>query len=152
MKDHRGIIAAAILTIGAFLLLTPPVWGKSHPSPFFDYAGGTENLPKGCEGKLEIKEKNLVYHCGDVSVVVPYSSITQMEFLPKVSKQIRKMKLDWAVKPTSSHSKHEGFFSVLFSGSGQTHAIVLKVSDDTMRPYMAEIDLKTGRSIESHQD
>lgn len=152
MKDYRHMMATAILSVAAFLLLVPAAWGRSHPSPYFEYAAGTANLPKGCEGKLAIMQKVLVYRCDDVSLAVPYDSITHMEYRRRVSKEIRKMKLPWAIRPTSSRGKNKGFFTIIFSDKGKTRAIVLKVTDDTMRPYMAEIDLKTGRSIDSNQD
>jgi hypothetical protein len=152
MKDHKHIKAAAFLSVVAVLLMAPLAWGRSHNKSFFEYVAGTESMPKGCEGKLEVTEKALVFRCSGASLTVPYGSITQMEYRPSVSKQIRKMKLDWAIKPSSSHSKHEGFFSVLFSDNCQTHAIILKVPEETMRPYMAEIDLRTGRAIHSRND
>lgn len=152
MKECKRTMAAALLGVGVLLLLAPAAWARAHISPYFEYAAGTENLPQGCQGKLEITEKSLVYHCGDISISIPYGSITQMEYRPRVSKRIRKMKLPWAIKPTSDHSKNEGFFTVLYSDNGQTRAIVLKVPEDTMRPYMAEIDLRTGRAIQSNED
>lgn len=153
MKEYHRFNAAVFLSIAATLLLAPSVWGRSHnPKPVFEYVAGTESMAKGCEGKLEVTEKALVFQCSGVSLVMPYDSITLMEYRPTVSKQIRKLKLQWAIKPTSSHSKHEGFFSVLFRDKGQTHAVILKVPDETMRPYMAEIDLRTGQAIHSKSD
>ena len=142
-------ICAAVF---AALLLAPVAWGRQDKKALFKYVAGTEAVPKGCEGKLEVTDSALVFLCEGKSVTVPYDAISQMEFLPRISKKIRKMKLHWAIKPGSSHGKHAGFFSVIYSGGGQTRAIVLKVPDDTMRPYMAEIDLKTGHNIESRTD
>ncbi len=152
MNESLRMKAAAFLVVATILLLAPPAWGRSHRSPFFQYVAGTEPLPQGCDGKLEVKEKALEFQCGGAAVTVPYKSITEMEYRPTVSKGIRKMKLNWVIKPSSSHGKHEGFFTVLFSDNKQTHAIILKVSNATMRPYMAEIDLKTGQTIHSHSD
>lgn len=142
-------ISAAVF---AALLFAPVVWGRQDKKALFKYVAGTEALPKGCGGELEVTESALVFLCDGKSVSVPYDAISQMEFLPRVSKKIRKMKLHWEIKPGSSHGKHAGFFSVIYSGGGQTRAIVLKVPNDTMRPYMAEIDLKTGHNIESRTD
>lgn len=151
MKESLSMKAAAFLA-AAILLLAPPAWGRSHHTPFFEYVAGTEPIPQGCKGKLEVKEKDLVFQCAGAAVTIPYKSITEMEYHRTVAKQIRKMKLNWVIKPSSSHSKHEGFFTVLFSRDKQTHAIILKVPNETMRPYMAEIDLKTGQTIHSHGD
>lgn len=154
MKESRHIKAAAFLNVVAILLLVPSAWGRTHDNKksTFEYVAGTEPMPQDCEGKLEVTEKDLVFQCSGTSLSVPYDSITEMEFRPSVSKRIRKMKLPWVIKPSSSHSKHEGFFTVLFSDKGQTHAIILKVPNETMRPYLAEIDLRTGRAIHSRKD
>lgn len=150
MNKRKIVKTAAVMA--AALLLAPAAWPRSQEQSVFKYVAGTESMPKGCQGKLEVAESNLVFRCGDQSLTVPYKAITEMEFQPRVSKKIRKMKLAWALKPASSHSKHQGFFSVLYSEKGQTHAIILQTRNDTMRPYMAEIDLKTGHPIESRQD
>ena len=138
--------------LAAFFLLMPQVWARSRDQALFKYVAGTESIPKDCRGKLEVTETRLVFLCAGKSLSVPYSDITKMEFQPRVSRRIRKMKLEWTFKPTSARGKHEGFFTVLYHASSQTHAIILRVRNETMRPYMAEIDLRTGRPIESRQD
>ena len=150
MNTYKVARTAALAM--AIFLLVPPAWGRSDKEALFKYVAGTEHVLRGCQGKLEVTESNLVFECPGKSIAVPYDTVTQMEFLPRVSKKVRKMKLHWAVKPPSSHSKHEGFFTVIYSDNGQTHAIILKARDETMRPYMAEIDLKTGGRIESRKD
>lgn len=150
MNKCKPLKTAALLV--AVIAIVLPAWGRSNKKALFKYVAGTEPMAKGCEGKLEVKESDLVFNCQGKSVAVPYNTVTQMEFLPKISKKIRKMKLDWAIKPPSSRGKHAGFFSVLYREGDQTRAIILKARDDTMRPYMAEIDLRTGRPIESRKD
>ncbi len=145
------IAKTAALVIAAFGLALQ-AWGRSNKEALFKYVGGTEEMLKGCEGKLEVTDLDMVFECDGRSISVPYKAITQMEFLPRISKNIRKMKLHWAVEPPSSGGRHEGYFSVLYSLGGQTHAVILKVPDETMRPYLAEIELKTGRSIETRTD
>lgn len=148
LMNKRNIIKAAAF-LAAFLVFARVARGQSDGMGVFMYMFGTEHIPQGCGGQLKVTETHLLYQCEQLSVTIPYHAITQMEFRPQVSKQIRKMKLAWVTKPTSIRSKHAGFFSVLYSQKGRTHVIIMKVSEDTLRPYMAEIDLKTGRSIES---
>ena len=150
MNKSRTVKTVALVT--AIVLLAPQAWARSHDESVFKYVAGTEPIPKHCTGKLEVTETDLVFQCGGQSLAVPYGAITQMEFQPRVSKRIRKMKLAWAIKPTSAHGKHDGFFTVVYSGNGRTHAIILRARNDTMRPYMAEIDMKTGHPIESRRD
>ena len=149
---NESIIAKTAVILGVALLLAPTAWARSHEQAVFKYVAGTESMAKGCKGKLEVTASNLIFKCAQHSLTVPYPAIAQMEFQHQVSKKIRKMKLAWAIKPTSARSKHQGFFSVLYSEKGQTRAIILQTRDETMRPYMAEIDLKTGLPIESRQD
>lgn len=150
MKEYKRIKTVLFVNLIALLLLVPSVQAREQNNSLFEYVAGTESMAKGTKGKLEVTGASLVFQCANGSIDVPYAAISHMEFRQKVSKNIRKMKLDWAVKPTSSHSKHQGFFTVLYRDKGQTRAMILKVSTDTMRPYLAEIDLKTGMSISSH--
>lgn len=138
--------------LAAMVLLTPQAWAGPRNEALFKYVAGTEPLPRDCMGRLEVTDSQLVFQCAETSVSIAYGDITEMEFQPQVSKKIRKMKLGWTIKPTSNRGKHKGFFTVLYRTGGQARAIVLQVRDDTMRPYMAEIDLRTGRPIESRQD
>jgi hypothetical protein len=149
---NKSRIAKTAAILGAALLVALGGQARSQEQVVFKYVAGTESMAKGCKGKLEVGASDLIFECAQLSLTIPYPSITQMEFQPQVSKKIRKMKLAWAIKPTSAHSKHQGFFSVLYTEKGHTHAIILKTRDETMRPYMAEIDLKTGLPIESRQD
>jgi len=137
--------------LAAALLLVPQAWARARNRALFKYVAGTESLPKDCMGKLEVTQSHLVFQCPEKSVSIAYTDITKMEFQPRVSKRIRKMKLAWAIKPSSARGKHKGFFTVLYRAGGQMRAIILRVGNDTMRPYMAEIDLKTGQPIESRQ-
>lgn len=150
MEPLKMTKCAALLA--AVLLLMPQAWARQRKEALFKYVAGTESLPQDCTGKLELTESHLVFQCAEKSVSISYNDITKMEFQPQVSKRIRKMKLAWAIKPTSARGKHEGFFTVLYRAGSQTRAVILRVRDDTMRPYMAEIDLRTGGPIESRQD
>lgn len=152
MNDLKGIKAILFLSVIALFLLVPSALARSHNKSTFEYVAGTQSLPKGCKGKLEMAQENMIFECPGGSITVPYTAITRMEYQEKISKQIRKMTLNWAINPPSSHNKHEGYFTVLYSEKGQTHAMILKVSPETMRPYLAEIDLKTGLSIHNNQN
>lgn len=147
MNNYKRIKAILFLNVIALLLFVPSAHARSRTRSMFEYAAGTQSLPKGCEGKLEITQRAMVFDCSEGSITVPYTSITHMEYQERISKQIRKMALNWAVTPSSSHNKHEGYFTVLYTEKGQTHAMILRVSPETMRPYLAEIDLKTGLPI-----
>lgn len=148
MKKNNWMRTTLFLNLVALLALAVPAAGRSHRTPQFVYAGGTEALPEGCEGKLELLQTALVFECSQGRIAAPYDSITLMQYHPKVSREVRKMKLKWAVKPTTERSKHNLFFTVLFSVDGGTQAMILRVLPETMRPYLAEIELRTGRRVD----
>lgn len=148
MKRNLGLQIIMVLGLAALLVPTIPAAARSHrPAPFL-YAAGTTDLPQGCEGKLELLQSEMVFECPQGRVTVPYASITRMQYYQRVSREIRKMNLHWAVKPTGAHSKHNLFFIVLFKSKEGPQAIILRVLPETMRPYLAEIELRTGRRVD----
>lgn len=149
MRKKINIKTILFLNLIAVFLFAASLQARTHNSPLFDYVAGTEPIPSPCEGKLEMTRTAMIFRCQVGSITVPYDSIRHMEYGKKISKRIRKMKLNWSVKPTSAHNKHEGFFTVIYSEKDQTHAMILEVTPETMQPYLAEIDLKTGMVVHS---
>ena len=113
----------------------------------FTYAGGTENLQYHCEGQLEVARASMTFRCPAGSITIPFDSITHMEYRPKVSPGVRKMKLRWAATPAGSGGKKNRFFTVLYRKDQRVHAVVLQVAPDEMRPYLAVLELHTGKRI-----
>lgn len=152
MKLNRFLKTIATLVALAGVPLTfASMPSRCDNQSEFAYVGGTAAIHKGCEGKLEITASALVFDCPQGSVAAPYSSIERMEYRSQVSKPIRKMKLNWKVEPPTHKDKHNVYFTVLYLDQGKTRAMVLKVDPETMRPYLAEIDLRTGHRIDVQQ-
>ena len=148
-------LATAVLLSVALLAsgLSSPAYGRSHSQEKpkdaeFKYAGGTENIPEGCGGRLELSQEALTFKCFQYTLAIPYSSISLMQYRPNVSKEVRKLKLKWKVRPTGGGGKHNRYFTIRYTQGGTTHVVVLDVLPDAMRPYLAEIDLKVGRRVE----
>lgn len=124
-------------------------------SPKFKYVGGTEHVQQDCVGALQIGTDALTYRCAADEVGIPYRDIEAMQYRADVTRRVRKMKVKWIIRPPdrSGGSKNR-YFVLLYRVSGSTHVLVLEVSPDQMRPYLAEIDLKVGRRVEvqSHED
>lgn len=147
--EAGALLAMALLASVAW----SPAYGRSHSQEKpkeaqFKYAGGTEDIPAGCGGRLELTGDTLTFNCFQYSVSVPYSSISLMQYRPDVSREIWKLKLKWKVRPDAGGGKRNRYFTVRFTQGGATHAIVLEVLPEAMRPYLAEIDLKAGRRVE----
>jgi len=126
---------------------------KKHGAKPFKYEGGTEKIPRSCKGIVEVGESALTFKCSKASVSVPYASITLMQYRPNISKKIRKMNIKWEVNPGGGSLPFVGghdnkYFAIVYEEQGETRAIVLDVPPETMRPYLAEIDVKAGKRIE----
>lgn len=121
---------------------------KPREAAEFKYAGGTEKLPDGCTGRLEVTPDRLDFACFQYDITVPYAAIRIMEYRPNVSRRVRKLKPKWKVRPIGGGGKVNRYFTVAFTQGGKTHVMVLEVLPDAMRPYLAEIDLKAGRRVE----
>ena len=156
----RRPIPGALLVAGVGLLLAlSPSSSRSGVSdrahqPQFKYAGGTEDVLFGCAGTLQINSSSLTYSCAQYSVDIPYSGIEIMQYRADVTRRVRKLKLKWHVYPPMGGGHNNRFFTLVYRISGVTHALVLEVPNDEMRPYLAEIDLKCGRrvDVQRHED
>jgi hypothetical protein len=155
MKRTAASLASLLLAVG-FLGLSPSVASarKHAPKPAFRYVGGTMALPERCYGKLEMNSTSMTFKCADGSVDIPYASILLMQYRPNVSRKVRQMKPRWKVKPQIYSGwfggKNNRYFTVIYQQNDQSpaNALVLQVSPDDMRPYLAEIDVKVGQRVE----
>ena len=139
-----------ILMLAIMLLALAAVHGEARKAKEsqLKYAGGTEQIQQGCPGNLELTSKALTFRCAGGSISAPYSSISLMQYRSDISRQVWKMKLAWKVKPTTKHGKRNRYFTVLYNQGSSARAIVLDVTPEAMRPYLAEIDIKAGKRVE----
>ncbi len=128
-------------------IASPLLARKASQAPRFEYAGGTGNLPAGCQGELQLTHRSIVFNCPDGSIAMPIDSIVDMEYRPSVSRTIKHMNLRWKTKPSGSGGKANRFFTVVYREHNAMQAVVLKVAPMDMRPYLAEIELTSGQRI-----
>src|SRR5579863_2840864 len=89
-------------------------WAHVDPQAAdFFYAGGTGTFTSGCGGDLELTHVSMTFRCPQGSLTIPYSSITLMQYRPKLSSQVRKMKLHWKIKPYGTSAKRNLLFTIL---------------------------------------
>ncbi len=136
------------LAFGLFITAAPILAYEKTGASDFIYAGGTESIQSGCGGKLELTHSSMTFQCPEGSITIPYRSITLMQYRPSVSRAVRHMKIPWKVKPNGSGGKKNLFFTVLYKRGDQMQALVLRVQPEEMRPYLAEIELSTGKRIQ----
>ncbi len=140
----------AVLVLLATILMVPAARAIQQApgrAPRFTYAGGTQGLRSGCAGELELTHTSMTFACPEGSITIPFRSVVLMQYRPKVSRSITQMKLPWKVKPSGSGRKKNLFFTVLYREDRRLRAMVLKVRPDDMRPYLAQIELSTGKRI-----
>jgi hypothetical protein len=155
MTSQGKILRTAGLFTPLVLLAASLAFSGVKPKELpFQYVGGTESIKSGCKGKLEMGDNDFTFSCAKGMIHVPYAAIQTMQFRPDVSKDIRKMKLAWKVHPPSGHGSKNRYFAVVFGDETAEHVMVLEVEPDSMRPYLAEIDLRTGKRVDvmSHED
>ena len=135
-----------------FIVAIPPgaTFGVERAGEaIFQFAGGTEKIELECPGKLEVTTEGLDFKCPTGSVDMPFSGITLMQFRPDVSPRVRKLKVKWSTYPTILVAgKQNRYFTVVYKKQGITHVVVLRVDPSSMRPYLAEIELKSGIRVE----
>ena len=150
--DRRtAVVATLLLLLNVAALGSARRHGDNGEPPEktqFKYAGGTEGLPQGCTGNLELASEALTFKCSYYVVAVPYPSIKLMQYRPDVSKEVRKLKLKWKVTLPGGRGKRNRYFTVKYAEGGATHVVVFKVLPEVMRPYLAAIDLKAGKRVE----
>ena len=151
MKKHLASLLAAC-ALG--LLAAGVSLARHHDSkPAFKYVGGTMAFPQQCQGNLEMNSNDMVFECGESSVRIPYSSIRFMQYRTNISRKVRRMKPHWKVDPQTAFqigAKSNRYFTIVYKEKNERplDALVLAVSPDAMRPYLAEIDLRAGQRVE----
>ncbi len=153
------MVLAMIAVVGALSGFAAGARAKEEPlPPQFKYEGGTEDLPGSCEGNLEMNPEAMTFRCWGGVIEVPYSAITAMEYRSEVSKKIRKMKVKWKVQPDTVSpilkAKKNKFFTVVYRVEGSPRVMVLRVPPRSMRPYLAELDLRSDKrvNVESYEE
>lgn len=150
----RQILRAGLLAGVLLLALTaPPIaGGEEAVRTQFKYAGGTENVSEGCDGNLELRPEFMTFTCRDGEVSVPYSSITLMQYRAGISRHVRRLKVRWKVHPIIFPQvvggKKNRYFTVVYRLENQPRVLILRVHPDAMRPYLAELDLRSQRRVE----
>ena len=155
MMPHRLTqhLAIAINLLVALFLLPGSGYGKHKKpdEPPFQYEAGTENLERGCAGKLEVLREGFTFKCPGGTFTLPFSGVTLMQFRPDVSPQVMAMKVPWKLQPQQVRMRENKFFTIVCTEQGKLRVVVLRVSEDNMRPYFAEIELQSGKSVQEYR-
>lgn len=125
------------------------------PAPF-KFAGGTEDLPRACSGLIEVGQETLIFKCARDSVSIPYAEIVLMQYRPDISQKVRNMEIKWKERPRGiipfKGGRTNRYFTIIYQEQGTTRAVVLNAPPQTMRPYLAEIEVKAGKRVEVEEN
>lgn len=152
MKSFTGLL---LIASGMSLLASGNAAVREHvQKPAFKYIGGTMVLPESCEGNLEMGSEAMTFECGERTVRIPYHAIRFMQYRQDISRKVRRMKPRWKVQPDivipMIGGKGNRIFTIVYREKAQdpVETLVLAVSPDAMRPYLAEIDLRAGQRVD----
>ncbi len=145
--------AISIKLLIAVFLLAGSLYGKNKNAdqPPFQYEAGTEDLAKGCAGRLEVLKVGFTFKCAGGSFSLPFSGVSVMEFRPDISAQVLAMKITWKVPPEPARVRENKYFTIVCNDQGKLRVVVFRVSEDDMRPYFAEIELQSGKSVKEYR-
>jgi len=151
---RRSLLVLSVgFVVGSLVVCTAEARAKDEPlPPQFKYTAGTEDLPDACDGNLEVNPEVLTFRCWSGKIDIPYSAISAMEYRSEVSKRVRKMKVKWKIRPVGDSAilktKKNRFFTVVYREGQASHVVVLRVGPRAMRPYLAELDLRSDKRVE----
>jgi hypothetical protein len=148
-KTVRLILGSVLL---AWVAAAVPAGARRKPQqplpPPFEYAGGTEAVPASCAGNLEVSSDSLIFKCPPTTFNMPFAAISLMQYRSDVSYRVSKLEVHWKAFPPKQGGKQNRFFAIVYTQQAATHVIILQVAPQSMRPYLAEIELKSGKRVE----
>jgi hypothetical protein len=155
MMPHHTTQRVAITSIllVALCLLTGSAFGKHKgvEEPPFQYMAGTENIDKGSAGRLQVLKEGLSFICPAGSFLMPFSAITVLQYRPDVSQDVLSMKIPWKAQPQLPRTRGNKYFAIVCNEQGKLRALILRVDEDVMRPYFAEIELRSGKTVQEYR-
>lgn len=152
MRSQAGWIPLLVTALCLSALAVPAV---AQTKRGFRYVGGTWELKGRCRGQLQIGTNSVAFKCKEQIFDLPFESLTYMEYRPAPSEKLREAKVRWRRKPPLGvgvrvpwKRRKNKYFSVMFSKGGELGVAVFRVKPRVMRPYLAELDLRSGMRVE----
>lgn len=114
------------------------------------YVGGTLlGLPDRVEGKSDITNVNALVFIGEkrgTTVVVPWASIQELEYGPRVPSRWKASKLQSVIGRLSRGRKH--YVTITYKNAvGADQAVVFEFGEEIVRPTVAALKAKSGKPL-----
>jgi len=149
MKDQTRLLKTLFWSLAALPVAAGLAYAGAQAGVLpFENAGGTEKIEQDSAGILEVTTEALVFRCTTGTLTMPFSTIAFMEYRPDLSRRVRELKLKWSVTPEPGGGKRNRYFTVVSKTKDATRVVVLQVAPRSLRPYLAEIELKSGKRVE----
>jgi hypothetical protein len=142
------------ISLGLTLFLfAGPSYGKHKKGeePPFEYLAGSENVERGSAGRLEVLKEGFTFKGPGAALSIPFSQVTVMQYRPDISPEVMAMKIAWNPKPQLARVRENQYFTIVWNDQGKLRAVIFRVNEDTMRPYFAEIELQSGKSVQEYR-
>jgi hypothetical protein len=151
MTKHLAVSVGLLMALFLLISSSDGKHKKTADEPPFLYQAGTENIEKGCGGKLEVLKEGFAFHCPGGTFNISYSAITLMQYRPDLSDEVMAMKIPWAYPPVLARVNKNKYFTIVSNEQGKLRVVVLRVDEKNMRPYFAEIELQSGKSVQEYR-
>jgi hypothetical protein len=136
-----------------FVLALSPLLQAGGPGDRVQYVGGTvAELPGKSSGRIQITDPDAFFFEGHgVTVKVPYTSITNLEYGQRVDRRYLEAIL---ISPLLLLAKkHTHFLTVGYTdGKGQQQAMVFEVGKGEVRSVLVSLEARSGRKVEYQDD
>jgi hypothetical protein len=153
-RGNTRLISIVVSLLMAIPLSATSGFGKHKDKdiePPFQYQAGTEDIAKGCAGRLEVLKDGFTFSCPGATFSLPFSGVTLMQYRPDVSAKVLAMTIPWKIKPLLSRVRENKYFTIICNDQGKVRAVVLRVDENNMRPYFAEIELRSGKTVQEYR-
>ena len=61
------------------------------------------------------------------------------------------MNIPWKLRPQLTRVRQNKYFTIVCNDQGKLRVVVFRVEENDMRPYFAEIELRSGKSVQEYR-
>ena len=155
MKNRFSV--GLLVSLGFLMCLLPaPEPSHAQVRRGFRYVAGTWDVKGSCKENIQLSRDSMSFRCKKKVFEISFSDIAFMEYRHAPSRKVRSAGVDWRrglpggnkVKVVPFKKRKNRFFTVVYRKNGKLESAVFRVKPLVMRPYLAELDLRSGKRVE----
>ncbi len=136
------------------LLVSAPSHARNRRG--FRYVAGTWDVKGSCKENIQLGRDSMSFRCKKKVFEISFSDIAFMEYRHAPSRKVRSAGVEWRrglpgrnhVRVVPFKKRKNRFFTVVYRKNGKLESAVFRVKPPVMRPYLAELDLRSGQRVE----